>query len=142
MVIAIGFLNSFGAYCQWRAFKLSLSKTTLFLPLANVLTIFLAVIFLDETAEWNFKWALGIVLCFFAIFLFLDRAKMQKENYTKEWLFYLLGTLIIFGTAVFLMKVFSSDTPRTQFLIYWYIGAFLGSLPILFLERQNPFKFP
>ncbi len=146
IVGAVGFFVAFGAYCQWQAIKLNLSRTSLFNPLSDVLTILLVVVFLSEAAKWNLKLISGMILCFAAIFLFVKFSKKteDKNESVKKWLFWTLGMIIIFGTATFLMKVFSSEflIPRPQFLIYWYIGAFLGSVPLLFLEKQNSFKFP
>ncbi len=99
---------------------------------------------MSEAAKWNLKLIIGIMLCFVAIFLFVKfsrKAENQNKN-VKKWLLWVIGMVVIFGIATFLMKVFSSEIPRQQFLIYWYIGAFLGSIPLLFLEKQNPFKFP
>ncbi len=144
IVGAVGFFVAFGAYCQWQAVKLNLSRTSLFNSLSDVLTIILVVAFLNEATKWNLKLIIGMILCFAAIFLFVkfsQKTEGQDKN-VKKWLFWVLGMVIIFGTATFLMKVFSSEIPRQQFLIYWYIGAFLGSVPLLFLEKQNPFKFP
>jgi drug/metabolite transporter (DMT)-like permease len=50
--------------------------------------------------------------------------------------------ICIFGTVTFLMKLFSFTIPRAQFLMYWYLGAFLGSIPLFYLEKQSPFQFP
>ena len=141
LVGTVGFVNAFGTYCQWRAIGLSLSRTSLLRPLANVLAIVLAAIFLAEVAEWNFKLVLGALLCFFAVFLFVSK-KTKGENNIRKWLLFVTGMIVIMGVTTFLMKVFSSSVPREQFLTYWYLGAFLGSLPILYLEKQNPFRFP
>jgi len=48
--------------------------------------------------------------------------------------------IVVFGTVAFLLKLFSFTVPRTTFLAGFYLGALLGSLPILRLERQNPFN--
>lgn len=146
LVVPIGFLVSFGAYCQWRAIDLSMSRTALFFPLGSVLTIVLAGIFLQELAKWNPMLTGGMALSFFAIFLFLKSSKTKKKNNQKEksfkqWLFFASVMIIILGTAVFMRKVLDY-IPLLQWLTYWYTGAFLGSLPLLYLEKQNPFKFP
>lgn len=37
-----------------------------------------------------------------------------------------------------MLKLFSDfDISRTTFVSYWYLGAFFGSLPILWLERKD-----
>ena len=148
-VMFIGFCVAFGAYCQWRAIDLSLSKTSLlFSPITSVFTILLATIFLGEMSKWNLMLAGGITILFAAVFFFYwstrSKAKKgndQKRGNFKQQLFFISVMVVIFGTSVFLRKKFS-NIPLLSWMTYWYIGTFLGSLPLLYLERQNPFKFP
>lgn len=146
VVIPIGVFVAFGNYCQWRAIEVSLNRTSIFSPLGDVLTVVLAGIFLSEFAEWNYGLAAGTILCFLAIFLFLKGRNARKENQNgnnvKKWLLFMLGAIIIFGTATFLMKVFSANIPCARFLMYWYVGTFIGSLFLFYFEKQNPFRFP
>lgn len=144
-VIPLGVLASLGAYCQWKAIAVSLSRTALFLPLAGSLTVGLAALFLGETKEWSSGLMAGIIICFLAAFFFRNQSKEKAEGNResdKKWLFFVVGMILIFGITNFLMKAFSSDIPRGQFLFYWYAGTFLGSLPLLFLEKQNPLEWP
>lgn len=146
IIATVGFVNAFGAFCQWQAIDLSMSKTYLLAPLAQILTVFLASTFLNEVAKWNIPLIMGITLSFLGVFVFvISRAGIKKENKNnniKKWLFFVSAMIIIFGTASFLMKVFSFSVPRTSFLISWYTGAFLGSLSILYSSKQNFFKYP
>lgn len=144
-VIPVGFFVAFGAYCQWRAIAISLSRTSLFFPLSGVLTFILATIFLGEAEEWNFELIGGAILCFLAVFLFwsqLGKKEKGAQGDQRKWLFFVGGIVLILGMANFLIKVFSSDIPQGEFLLYWYLGTFLGSLPLLYLERQNHFQWP
>ena len=146
LVAAVGFFNAFGNYCQWQAFGLSFSRSSLFFPLMEIWTIVLALMFLGESPLWNPQLVLGATLCFVAMWLF--RISREKEPEKKEgkhiprrkWFIFTIGMIAIFGTAAFLLKVFSFTIPRETFLASFYLGAFLGSLPILRLERQNPFN--
>lgn len=137
-VAPLGFLVAFGAFWQWQAIKLSLSKTSLFLPLADVLTVALAGLFLSEFAQWSLTILAGVIFCFLAVFLFQDWKK--KEENQKRWLFFTLLMIGIFGTAAFLMKVFSFDVPRGEFLTYWYTGTFLGSFVIFLFVKEKGFE--
>lgn len=144
LVAAVGFFNAFGNYCQWQAFGLSFSRSSLFFPLMEIWTIVLSLIFLGESPLWNLQLVLGATLCFAAMWLF--RISREKEAEKKEvkhipgrkWFIFTIGMIAVFGTAAFLLKVFSVTIPRETFLTSFYIGAFLGSLPILRLERQSP----
>lgn len=138
----VGLINAFGNYFQWRAFEISLSRSVLFLPLMEVWAVLLAILFLREGNLWNFQLILGAGLCFMAMWLFRlpKNNNGKKSSLDKKWLFYTLGMVMIFGTASFLLKVFSYTVNRETFLMAWYGGAFLGSIPILMLEKQNPLK--
>lgn len=139
LVAAVGFINATGNYFQWRAFELSLSKTVLFFPLMEIMAIGLAVIFLGEIKLWNAQLTLGAVLCFLAMWLFRLNGG-EKGILNKKWLFYTAGMIAIFGLAGFLTKLFSFTVSREIFLLGWYAGAFIGSLPMLAMERVNPVK--
>lgn len=135
----IGFVNAFGCYFQWQAFELSLSKSVLFLPIMEVVAISLAVIFLGELSLWNTWLFLGVGLCFLSMIIFgLRETDVKGENPNKRWLFSIILAVLIFGIAAFLMKYFSLTVSRGNFLAGWYCGAFMGTLPLLVLERQNP----
>jgi len=137
-ISAVGFINAFGNYFQWQASNLSLSRTSLFLPLMEVVTILLAVIFLQEAVLWNAKLVLGATLCFLAIFLF--RWQPSDKILKNKWFLFIIGMVLILGIAGFLLKVFSFTVSSETFLVAWYVGALIGSLPILGLEKQNPLK--
>lgn len=139
-VVPTGFLVAFGAYFQWRAIEKSMSRTSLMFPMGDAITVFLAGIFLKEIRQWNLFWGIGIILCFSAAFLFRLKSSENKELDVKKWVFFAGGMVLIFGTAGFLMKFFSNEVPGTEFLVYWYIGAALGALPIMLLDKKKPQK--
>lgn len=143
LIGAVGFINAFGNYFQWQASGLSLSKTVLFFPLMEVVTIVLAVTFVGEAILWNPQLILGAGLCFLAMWLFRLPAKSgskTKEILGGQWLLFTLGMVVIFGLAGFLVKFFSFQIARETFLMGWYVGAFLAAIPILGLEKQNPIR--
>ena len=140
LTLMLGFMVAFGAYFQWRAYEISLSKTVLFSPLTPVLSIILALIFLGEAKFWNIQLIIGIALSLLAMWLSqISRKSDNKEilKLNKKWLFFTLSMVIIFGLADFLMKLFSFSIPRETFLFGWYGGTFLSSLLILKIERQK-----
>lgn len=141
LVGAVGFINAFGSYLQWQASGLSLSKTVLFFPLMEVVTIALAIVFLGEAVLWNNQLIFGAILCFAAMWLFrLPKSKGDdKEILSGKWLSSTVLMVLIFGLAGFLVKLFSFQIPMETFLVGWYAGALVGTIPILALEKQNPF---
>jgi len=139
----IGFINCFGLYFQWKAFEISLSKSVLFLPLMELIAMSLGVMFLGEVTFWNIQLLIGAGLCFLAITIFrLPKKEKMESLYSKKLILFILGMVLIFGTASFLMKSFSLTVSRGNFLMGWYVGAFFGTLLLLILEKQNPFKIP
>ncbi len=151
----LGFVNAFGAYCQWRAYRYSLSKSALLLPLSVVITLILTAILLNESKIYN-AWMItgAVMLIASALILSFKKTTGDKhEDLGIKWLAFVLGMVLIGAIATFLMKyaasdasrdalpvleLFPQDAPRETFLLYWYVGAFLGALPILWLERANP----
>lgn len=140
LIGVVGFVNAFGAYCQWRAYAFSLSKTALFLPLSAVFTVWLATLFLGETAIYNFLVIIGVIFLFSAAFLLSKKEKEEGESAGIKWLLFVMGMVLIVGGVSFMMKLFSFTVSHTTFLSYWYGGAFLGSLPMLWLERKDKRK--
>lgn len=136
-----GFLSSVGAYFQWRAYKVSLSKTGLFMPFMNIIAALLAVIFLKEKFLYsNAEFVLGVIFSFVASFLLVKKRSNDKDKLDLEWLFSVFGMVTFTGVTLFLMKVFSFSISRTLFLIYWYLGTILGSAIFLWLGRHDKNK--
>lgn len=140
LVGGVGLVNTFGNYCQWQASGLSLSKTTLFFPLMEVVSIAMALVFLGEKMFWNTQLIAGAGLCFLAMGLLRLPKNNTKGNLGGKWFLFILGMVLIGGVDVFLIKVFASNVPRENFLMAWYIGAFVGSFPIAGMTKQNPFR--
>lgn len=144
--LGLGFFVCFGAYCQWHAHALNLSKTALLDPLSEVITIILVTVFLFEFKSWNLMLVFGIIYSFKAVYIFKSQKEkgMKKEKENRKWLFFTLAMVTIFGIATFGMKVFASkfSMPKAQFLMFWYTGAFLGSLILLYVKKQNPLIYP
>lgn len=135
----IGAVAVMAVYCKWRALKISLSKTALFVPLADGLVIFLAWLVSKETASW-FIW-LGALFCFSAIVIFRWPSKEQREQKVNKefWLF--IGLMVvIFGLSGFFVRVYALRRSLLPFLLAWYGGHFLASFFLLGFEKANPLK--
>ena len=135
IVFAAGFVNAWGAYCQWQAYKSSLSKTSILSPLSGVITAALAAILLGEAVLYRNPWSLvGIVLLFSSTFFLIGKGEGVHLKF-------LLAMVTIFGVVTFTMKYFAnSDIPLPTFLSLWYPGAFFGSLIPLWINRREPGK--
>lgn len=142
VIIAVGLINACGATFRTKAYQYSLSKTNLFTPLAGVITITLAGLFLNEGALYNAGMILGVLLLFTASILLSKKGNQENdENPGMLWLLFILGMVLFEGFTIFMTKYFSFTVPQSTFLLYWYSGSFLGSLPIILLERNDQKKF-
>ncbi|HLD09432.1 MAG TPA: hypothetical protein VJB68_05245 [Methylophilaceae bacterium] len=142
-IAATGAINFFGAYCQWRAYSFSLSRTSMLLPLVPLWAALLASALLSEAALYQETYlAVGIVLLHGAAFLLAwQRSPEASTSLDKSWLMFTLGMLAIQGSATLLVKVFADRVQHGLFLPYWYLGAFLGSM-ILLLFQGDWIKLP
>jgi hypothetical protein len=139
-VLLVGLVTSFANYFQWQAYDKNLSKSTLFLPLSQVLGIGLAFVFLSgsELIFLNPRLILGIILSFLAIYLML--IKQERVNGSSGWFKYTIGAVVILGTSVFLLKFFAVDGVTNEtFLVSWYIGSLLGAIANLLVRKESPF---
>ena len=88
LVAAVGFFNAFGNYCQWQAFGLSFSRSSLFFPLMEVWTISLALLFLGETPLWNISWSWELLSvlrrCGFSGFQGKKNWKKKRQNLFRQ----------------------------------------------------------
>lgn len=143
LIMAMGVVNSFGAYCQWRAVAISQSRTAFFDPLSEIVSVGLAIVLLNEIAEWNAFLAAGVFISILAAYVLISgKEKEDEKKVTKKWLGWAIGMVIIFGVTTFLMKVVSFKLERSEFLVFWYLGSFMGSWILLYAEKQNPFSYP
>jgi len=142
LIALIGFFNSLGAYCQWQAISISLSKNSLFTFWDDVIAMTLAYLVLGEAQILSSGTLLGIVLSVSAVALLAWTGLQRKTEgrITPTFLAYVGTYSIIWGCAVFSMGYFGlKGFPMSTFLVYWYGGAVVGSLLILcfLVPRQN-----
>lgn len=143
----LAFLNYLGAYCQWSAYKINMGRTSLFFPWVGLLAIALFWIFLDEYKNIKPVALIGVCLHVVAMYLFYaGRAAQKKKENNKggdkgdnfgKWLFFTLGMVVCHGLLSFWAEILSSDVPKTQFLLCWYLGSFVFSSFALFFEKEK-----
>lgn len=138
--VFMGFVSIFNVianYYFWKASELSLSKTTLFLPLVDILAVILALIILQEAKTLKLLEIIGIALCFISLWMFKS-ANTAKDKTQSQWFYYILAIIVIGGTSTFLLKVFSFTVSHQTFLASWYGGSFLGSILLVIALKENP----
>lgn len=135
---AIGFVNTLGFYCQWRAFEISLSKSIIFIPVAALISTLLSLVFLREAALLNAQLFLGIIFCFSAMWLLQHRPALQEKSETnKNWLVFILLMVAGYGLAIFLLKIFSSTASNGTFMAGWFVGSFFAPVAILIIDKKQ-----
>jgi len=140
LVCLAGLVNSSGGLYQWKAYALSLSKTSLLFPLMGLFTALLGVIFLGEKNIWNAQMFIGIAFYVLAVFFLLKNDK-QPPVAGGQWLFYTVIMIFIFAGANFANKLFSlNDVSVPAFIIPWYTGSSIGALLLSVKEKQNPLR--
>ncbi len=143
VIVAVGFINGFGAYCQWRAIELSLSKTSLFTWGDDLIAMLLAWYFLNEVQFLTTPTMVGVGLSFAAVVLFSYsdyRHKSEKEKGRHPLALYgwIAGYSVIWGVAVFCARYMALEnvSPST-FIAGWYSGSLLAAIIILQWKRRS-----
>lgn len=147
-IFFVGGVNSFAAYCQWRAIDISLSKTAFFTQAEDLIAMGLAYSVLGETQYLNTGLAAGVLLCTLPAVLLSVLPKKKGRQPSKDWrrlIGWVAGYSIIWGIALFATRsVATEGLSLPNFLVAWYTGAFVGSLVILLLsgkkERGEPLE--
>ncbi len=147
-VISLGVLNALVAWLSWRAIKVSLSQTMLFLPLTGFTGVFLTALFLGE---WNFLnpkdlggalTLLGALGLLGSIFFFRS-SRQEGKKVRRIWLWCIIGQSALGGVIFFLIKYFALQAvAKTDFIFSWYAGALLGSFIPLILEKDFKIRLP
>lgn len=140
IIAIIGSINSFGAYCYWRAASISLLTTSIFMIGDDILSILLGVIFLDEYKFINGLLLIGIFFSLVGAVLIESRkAKPEKISKDKHIFIWIICCSLIWGTAIFSMRYFSfaEQTHSSSFLFSWYLGSSLGALILVLLQRKR-----
>lgn len=143
LIFAVGIVNGWAAYCQWRAIRISLSRDSLFTFWDDVIAIALSWFILHEGKFVNWLGGIGIVASFLAVVLFAIRDYQKRgggENrlITKSFYFYVGFYSVVWGVAMFLMRVWGvNQVPIGSFVCFWYIGAWVGALSIFLYTKKS-----
>ena len=137
IIVGLGAVNSFGAYCQWRAIAISLSKTSLFTWWDDLIAMALGYTLLHETRYLEPFLALGVVISIASVvtFPYVKRGNAEEARLARrEWkrlIGWVWGYSVIWGVAGYAMRSFAlREIALPSFVASWYTGAFMGSLCI------------
>ncbi len=151
IVAAFGLPNAMAYYAYLRAINISQSKCAVFSPFVHIISIGLALFLLKE---WQFlSWGVCI-----GIFLSVTGAVLMSSNKTtvtrnletktntgdtkRFWKLVGFYTLV-WGLALFLMKLFSeAGMSKYAFIFWWYIGSFFGSTIVKWRVQEDSQPLP
>lgn len=148
--MGIGVLNSYGAYCQWKAGKIAIGKMYLMTQLDDVIALTLGYTLLHENAYLTDARVIGMALCIGAGISFsIVRGKfLGAVAPSLAILKWIAIYSVIWGVAAFLRGYYAriEVLPWWHFLVGWYGGTYLGSLGIRFILRRTeagpPLRLP
>ena len=134
-IVVLGAINSFGAYCQWRALAISQSRTALFTWGDDVIAIALAYTLLNEVQFLTLSLVAGTLVCLGATVAFPFVLSMVKSQGARRAHLALVGWVacysVTYGVTAFAMRAFSlQGVTLPAFVASWYSGAFLGALVV------------
>jgi hypothetical protein len=139
IITLIGVFNGLGAYCQWRAFDLSLSKTSIFTFFDDVIALTLCYIFLKEDRAINTYIIIGTGLGILSAVLFSLYSYRRERMRVNLQLLMFVGTYsVIWGGAFFFMRYFAlKQIGAGTFLPSWYGGTLITALVIMRFSRKK-----
>jgi len=143
LIAGLGFFNGLAAYCSWRAVDISLTKNSLFTFWDDIIEMTLSYIVLKEGKFLNAWISAGIMMSVFAACLFAIHSYRQKKvdgvAHTPAKFFFFVGAYsVVWGVATFLMRYWSlKNVAVGQFLFFWYGGAFLAAVILLYTYHES-----
>jgi len=133
IVAAIGAANAFGCYCQWRAYDISLARAAVMSNLDDLIAVSLGYALLGELGVLTPTLLGGIVVSIIstAIFARSRYIRAAAEQSPGRLIGWVLGYSLIWGVAIFSMRLFSLQGMSVPtFVAAWYGGAWVGALLI------------
>lgn len=142
-VIGIGLLNSVGVFCYWKAIDTSLSKTSIFTQLDDIITIFLGYVILNEARYLNTGIISGGSMCILASVLFL---LIRNQKQTLQLYMWISIYSVMWGICTFSLRYFAvQEMPMCAFLASWYGGGLIGEFFIWLIfmrKKEQDIKIP
>ena len=141
MILLVGAFNGFACYCQWRAVHISLSKTSMFTLLDDLLALLLGYVFLGEQRYLSPLLSVGVLFSLSAVALFsFSKARRQRTKETQPvgriapLAIWILLYSAIWGGALFSMRYFGlTGVTVANYVLFWYGGSLIGAV----LVRQT-----
>lgn len=144
MVLIIGALNAFAAYSKWRAFAISLSKTSLFTQADDLIAMGLGYAVLGEGRILSPLIGAGILVILGSAFLFQyvrarDKGILLDNSGKADRLWKWIAIYsVIWGVANFSQRYFSlKGMSLIAYIGGWYGGSLVGALIVYALSSRQ-----
>ncbi len=140
----LGALSALGAYCQWRAMHLSLSRYALCTWMDDLSAMFLGWAVLGEGRFFNGLLVAGILLAFGVTITLLIRDCRRKTDKriesTMAFVLWVAGFSATYGVVVFSIRALALRDVMDigSFVVGWYPGA--TSVGVIILLRKRMIK--
>lgn len=139
-IFAIGLASGVGAFAQWRAVSISLSRTSLFTFLDDLIAMGLSLVVLREARHLTPLLGGGITLALGAVVLFTVHsygpgAHEEAMQHRRALFLHILTYSVLWGVAMFSLRYFGvQNVPTATFLTAWYAGTSVTALVALLLH--------
>ena len=144
-IFGLGFVNGWGAWCQWKSIAINQSRTAICSVFDDVIAMSLSYVFFNEAQYLSYIGVAGIVLvAYSAIMIGVDDyCRQEQTNQPKKlplsFYGYVLFYSVVWGVANFLIKWYGleKNVPEGTFLAHWYCGAFLAAAIIVLINSKK-----
>lgn len=143
----VGALMPLAVFFQWRAYAWSLSRGSIFMALMNIIPLLMSATLLDEWRVFMGKsmlmtgFVLAVVGIGFHLYHDIQEKRANEDAAVLPLAFYgnALAFKVILGVATFLENYWAKSAVSTSaFLVWWYSGAFCGSVVFFLMTRTLP----
>lgn len=127
----LGIFFAMGVFMVSKAFKINLSRSIVINQFSNQISILLSVIFLGKLALLDVRTTKGLLSMIGMVMTIPSVILMRgigKGKVRRDWLVWILLSIVLIGTGMFLAKVFISKREPIEVLFFQYIGSFISVL--------------
>lgn len=137
-LLVVGALNGFGAFCMWRAFQISVSKTSVLMIADDIVAIALGVLFLGESDFLTLKVTLGILIVVIASVI-QGINKPEKNSSSGGWalIAWASGFAIPWGIVDFYFRYSNINGIHPSVFTLWYYAGSVTIFAVVALFSQR-----
>lgn len=117
-----------GVYGMFHAIRISLVKTQVFGNYRNLVTIILAALFLGEFTKITIFTVIALVIFITSLVIptLKSSGSLKIQSSDKEWVIWMLINIVLVGSGLFFVKLFTGSLTPIDILVNQYIGSFVA----------------